>query len=83
MITDGNWLLTTMNGEARYQKPPLPTWFTAIFGLLFGIKNILALRFPGLIMVIIIAVFSYLLSNKLLKDKLISISIFWISSFFS
>ena len=30
MITDGNWLLTTMNGEARYEKPPLPTWLTAI-----------------------------------------------------
>ena len=26
MLTDGNWLLTTMNGEPRYQKPPLPTW---------------------------------------------------------
>ena len=25
MITDGNWLLTTMNGIARYEKPPLPT----------------------------------------------------------
>ncbi len=87
MITDGNWLLTTMNGEARYQKPPLPTWFTALFGLLFGIKNILALRFPGLIMVIIIGVFSYLLSNKLLKDKthslingLITITSFYVIS---
>ncbi|HNQ27790.1 MAG TPA: glycosyltransferase, partial [Aquaticitalea sp.] len=26
MVDDGNWLLTTMNGEARYEKPPLPTW---------------------------------------------------------
>ena len=25
MIVDGNWLLTTINGEPRYQKPPLPT----------------------------------------------------------
>ena len=29
MITDDSWILTTMNGEARYQKPPLPTWMTA------------------------------------------------------
>lgn len=28
MITDGNWLLTTMNGLPRYEKPPLPTWLT-------------------------------------------------------
>lgn len=69
MLIDGNWLLTTMNGEARYQKPPLPTWFAAISGLLFGIKNILALRFPGIIMVILTGIYSYLLSNKLLKNK--------------
>jgi len=69
MITDGNWLLTTMNGEARYQKPPLPTWFSALSGLMFGIKNILALRFPGIIMIILIGVYSYFLSNKLLKNK--------------
>jgi len=37
MITDGNWILTTMNGGPRYEKPPLPTWITAVFGLLFGI----------------------------------------------
>lgn len=30
MTLDGNWLLTTMNGEPRYQKPPLPTWLAAI-----------------------------------------------------
>ncbi|MHB1108669.1 MAG: ArnT family glycosyltransferase, partial [Lutibacter sp.] len=28
MVQDNHWLLTTMNGEARYQKPPLPTWLT-------------------------------------------------------
>jgi len=69
MLTDGNWLLTTMNGEARYQKPPLPTWLAALSGFLFGIKNILALRFPGIIMVIITGVYAYLLSNKLLNNK--------------
>ena len=73
MITDNNWLLTTMNGEARYQKPPLPTWLTALSGLVFGIKNILALRFPGIIMIILIGIYSYLLSNKLLKNKVHSL----------
>ena len=29
MITDGNWIFTTLNAEPRYQKPPLPTWLTA------------------------------------------------------
>lgn len=69
MLTDGNWLLTTMNGEARYQKPPLPTWLAALSGFIFGIKNILALRFPGIIMIILIGIYTYLLSYKLLNNK--------------
>lgn len=30
MVYDGNWLVPTMNGELRLEKPPLPTWLTAI-----------------------------------------------------
>lgn len=26
MATDGNWMVPTMNGEIRLEKPPLPTW---------------------------------------------------------
>ena len=40
MLTDGNWILTTMNGEARYPKPPLPTWLTALSAMLFGVKSV-------------------------------------------
>ncbi len=47
MLTDGNWLLTTMNGLPRYEKPPLPTWLTAFSGWLFGINNVIALRLPA------------------------------------
>lgn len=46
MVQDGHWLLTTMNGEARYQKPPMPTWITAVSGSLFGISSVYALRLP-------------------------------------
>ncbi|MGJ8594065.1 MAG: ArnT family glycosyltransferase [Aquaticitalea sp.] len=69
MITDGNWLLTTMNGEARYEKPPLPTWITAIFGSNFGLKSLIALRFPTIIFIGLIGIFTYLLSKKLLEDQ--------------
>ena len=65
MITDDSWILTTMNGEARYQKPPLPTWITAMFGLTFGIKSVLALRWPALLFLASIGVSTYLLSKKL------------------
>ena len=40
MLQDSNWLLTTLNGEPRYQKPPLPTWLSAGSAFLFGIKSV-------------------------------------------
>jgi 4-amino-4-deoxy-L-arabinose transferase-like glycosyltransferase len=58
-----------MNGEPRYQKPPLPTWLTAISALIFGFKNLLALRFPGIVMIAVTGIFSYVLSIKLLENK--------------
>lgn len=69
MITDGNWLLTTMNGVARYEKPPFPTWLSAIFGLLFGIKNIVALRFPAILFVAITGIGIFKLSKAVLEDQ--------------
>lgn len=30
MVYDGHWLVPTMNGELRLEKPPLPTWLTAL-----------------------------------------------------
>ncbi len=69
MLTDNNWILTTMNGEARYQKPPLPTWITAFFGMLFGIKSVLALRWPALFFVATIGISTYLLSKKMNLEK--------------
>ena len=70
MITDNNWLLTTMNGEARYEKPPLPTWITAVFGLVFGLDNLLALRFPTIIFIAIVGIFTFLLSKKIVNDHM-------------
>ncbi len=69
MITDGHWLLTTMNGEARYQKPPLPTWITAISSMLFGIKSVFGLRLPTVLMVMLTGTYIYKLSFEILKNS--------------
>ncbi|BAO74444.1 ArnT family glycosyltransferase [Winogradskyella sp. PG-2] len=69
MLTDDSWILTTMNGEARYQKPPLPTWITAAFGFIFGLKSVLALRWPALLFLASIGISTYLLSKKLELSK--------------
>src|SRR5690554_1014495 len=69
MLTDGNWILTTFNGEPRYQKPPLPTWLTAFSAAVFGIKTIWALRLPAAIISLILVMVSYKFSLKLTSDK--------------
>jgi len=63
MLTDGNWIMTTMNGLPRYQKPPLPTWLSAVAALVFGIKSEFAYRLP----VSLMALFSVLSFFKLIN----------------
>ncbi len=69
MIQDGNWLLTTLNGYPRYQKPPLPTWITAVFAMAFGLKNLIALRLPAALMAIVLVLTSYKFSSRLTKNN--------------
>jgi len=69
MVSDGNWLLTTMNGEARYEKPPLPTWLAAISGMIFGFKSLAALRIPSAIITLVLVLCSYRFGTYFLKDK--------------
>ncbi len=69
MVNDGNWILTTMNGLPRYEKPPLPTWLTALSGMLFGMKSLFTLRLPAALMVVFSGVFMYLLSFKITSNK--------------
>ncbi|MEG0517131.1 MAG: hypothetical protein RR523_15940, partial [Cetobacterium sp.] len=28
IVFNNEWLVTTLNGQYRFEKPPLPTWFT-------------------------------------------------------
>jgi 4-amino-4-deoxy-L-arabinose transferase-like glycosyltransferase len=69
MVLNDHWLLTTLNGEPRYHKPPLPTWITAISGMLFGLNNLFALRLPAALMVLFISVSMYYFSLKLTLCK--------------
>lgn len=69
MLTDNNWLLTTMNGEARYEKPPLPTWLTAISASVLGVNSVFAMRLPAALFVILLSVFVLKISKTLTQDK--------------
>ncbi|MGV6831117.1 MAG: ArnT family glycosyltransferase [bacterium] len=83
MINDGNWLLTTMNGEARYEKPPLPTWLSAISASIFGI-NTFAMRLPGLLMAIVLSntFFNLLRDLKLPLKHVVQGTFILITSFY-
>lgn len=54
MLLNENWLLPTMNDVARYEKPPLPTWLTALSAYLFGVHNLWALRLPAALICIVL-----------------------------
>ena len=62
IIENDNWLLPTLNDEPRYQKPPLPTWLTALSVLLFNSKAVIFYRIPAILFLFIIGVTSYFFS---------------------
>ena len=69
MLDDGNWLLTTLNGEPRYQKPPLPTWLTAISGAIFGLKSLTAMRLPAALVTLLLVLTTYTFNVRISKNR--------------
>ncbi|RDK84776.1 ArnT family glycosyltransferase [Marinirhabdus gelatinilytica] len=72
MLHDGNWLLTTLNGEPRYQKPPLPTWLTAISGAIFGLKSLTAMRLPAALITLFLVVTTYKFAERFSNNRTIA-----------
>ena len=68
MVNENNWLLTTLNLEPRYEKPPLPTWLTAISGILFGFSNS-ALRLPAALVTLLLLIYFYRFSFLLKMSR--------------
>ncbi len=69
MVRTGNYLIPTMNGELRLEKPPLPTWIAA------GVEHVLpdnlsAQRCVAGIAATILALFLYLLVRKMTQERL-------------
>ncbi len=69
MLNYGNWIHTTMNLEPRYEKPPLPTWLTAISASVFGLKNVFGLRLPAALAVIFLIFTFYFYVKEIIKNK--------------
>jgi 4-amino-4-deoxy-L-arabinose transferase-like glycosyltransferase len=65
MVQNKEYLLTTLNNEPRYQKPPLPTWLTAIAGSLSGFQSLAVLRLP-VVAITFLLVFIFYYFSKLI-----------------
>ena len=68
MLNDNNWIFTTMNAEPRYEKPPLPTWLTAISMSVFGMEGLFGLRLPSAVMGLLLVVFIYKFLLKITRN---------------
>lgn len=84
MLHHDNWIFTTMNGEPRYEKPPLPTWITALFGKMFGLQDLWILRLPAAMIATLLSVFMYKLglALKLSKSHAFNATLIYLSTFY-
>ncbi len=73
MLTEGNWLLTTMNGLPRYEKPPFPAWFTTLFSR-FNLSSVWLYRLPTSLMATLGVLFSYALFKTLGHHKKLAVT---------
>lgn len=69
MIQNHEYLLTTLNNQPRYEKPPLPTWLTAISGAVFGFDSLFGMRLPVVLITILLVFAFYSFSGKLELDS--------------
>ncbi|MCI5057414.1 MAG: glycosyltransferase family 39 protein, partial [Flavobacteriales bacterium] len=67
MIEDGHIWETTMNGAPRIEKPPFPTWLTALSALVFGRYDNWVMRIPALLMGILMIFWAYQLAIQIFR----------------
>lgn len=72
MVCTGNYLVPTMNGELRLEKPPLPTWIAAGIEVILP-GNLVAQRYATGIAGLFLILFLYLLVTQLTRNRTIAI----------
>lgn len=65
MLQNKEYFLTTLNGLPRYEKPPLPTWLTALSEAIFGMKSFFTLRLPAVLASFILMISFFEISKSL------------------
>lgn len=68
MVREGNYLIPTMNGQLRFEKPPLPTWIAAAVEHIFP-DNLAVQRAISGLSASLMILFLFLLVSYLAKNK--------------
>lgn len=70
IVFSNEWLVTTLNGQYRFEKPPLPTWFTAIvMKLTNNFSDEWILRLPVALVSVLLIFFIYRFVQELSNNK--------------
>ncbi|MCD7900057.1 MAG: glycosyltransferase family 39 protein [Bacteroides sp.] len=67
MVRTGNYLIPTMNGELRLEKPPLPTWIAAVVEQVLP-DNLVAQRSVAGVFATLMVIFLFLLVRRFTKN---------------
>ena len=68
IVSTGNWLVPTMNGELRLEKPPLPTWVAGAIETVCP-HSLGAQRVAAGVMGIVWTIFMYLFAKLLTRRR--------------
>ena len=69
IVAEGNWLIPTMNGELRLEKPPLPTWIAAVVEVISP-DNLALQRSAAGIIATLLVFFLYAFATYMTKNNL-------------
>jgi len=70
MLNEGHWISPTMNGEPRLEKPPFPTWITALSAKVgAGLDDPFTMRFPAAASATLMVFFFFGFCRELSKEK--------------
>lgn len=73
MVASGNWVVTTLNGSYRFEKPPLPTWTAAAMMKITGnIDEAWILRIPAALLSMWLVFLMYKFVKRLSEDNFLS-----------
>lgn len=72
MVYEGHWVVPTMNGYIRLEKPPLPTWLTA-FTEYLSPDNLFLQRAVAGLAACLLVIFFYLIALRIIKSRLFAL----------